>query len=116
MEERASRAPRCSKAGRPPRAADLLERGRRVGESARDLTDSIDELLAAGTAFVRGQADDRPYVSLAAAAGLGFVLGGGLSLRLLSELAPIVGRIVLAAVAQQALAHGDGDSRETRHS
>ena len=47
-----------------------------------DVTSSVGDFYRAADAFATEQARERPYVFLGVAAGIGFVLGGGLASRL----------------------------------
>jgi len=63
--------------------------------AAEDVASSVEQLYRVGDAFVGRQAQDRPYVVLGAAAGVGFVLGGGLAWRMAGALMNMVGRIAV---------------------
>lgn len=63
--------------------------------AAEDVASSVEQLYRVGDAFVSRQAQDRPYVVLGAAAGVGFVLGGGLAWRVTGALMNIVGRLAV---------------------
>ena len=59
-----------------------------VDDLAESLGETVDDLQE----MVDAQVSERPYVSLAAAAALGFVLGGGLTVRVGRMLAGYGGR------------------------
>jgi ElaB/YqjD/DUF883 family membrane-anchored ribosome-binding protein len=63
--------------------------------AAEDVASSVEQLYRVGDAFVGRQAQDRPYVILGVAAGLGFVLGGGLASRVTGALINVVGRLAV---------------------
>ena len=76
---------------------------RPIGESVRVLERDTQELLVAieqlgesVNAALREQLDQRPYAALAAGFVAGYVLGGGVSLRLATMLAATAGRMALA--------------------
>ena len=57
-----------------------------------DASGAIEKLYSQASVTLQQQVQERPYVALAAAAGLGFVLGGGLS--------SVTGRFLLKTTAQ----------------
>jgi len=87
----------------------LTERVRPIGESVRalqrdtrELLGAVEQLSSSAGDALREQIDERPYATLGAAFVTGYVLGGGLSLRLATMLAAAAAR---ASVAQM-LARG----------
>ncbi len=92
-----------------------------VAAEAPERTLLDEPVVAEALAFVSRQVDERPYLTLAAAAGAGVVLGGGVpnwalglawrnggSKLLTGALAPVV-----AAVVKRALGNDEGDTPET---
>jgi ElaB/YqjD/DUF883 family membrane-anchored ribosome-binding protein len=74
---------------REPRSqADELE----LREAWGDATNAVERLYVHASSVVQEQVQQRPYAALAAAAGLGFVLGGGLG--------SSTGRLLLRTTAQ----------------
>ena len=59
------------------------ETGREVRDQARALSASMRDLMGDVTHELERHMRERPYVTLGIAAGIGFVLGGGLGPRLL---------------------------------
>lgn len=57
-----------------------------------DASGAIEKLYSQASTTLQQQVQERPYVALAAAAGLGFVLGGGLR--------SVTGRFLLKTTAQ----------------
>lgn len=53
-----------------------------ISDAWGGMTTSMSELYRATDAFATEQARERPYVFLGVAAGLGFIIGGGLASRL----------------------------------
>ena len=84
-------------------AGRFLEHGRQVHRDARSLGDSVEGMLSDAQALVLGGLDRSPYTTLGAAAAFGFVVGGGLSGRLLPSIALASGRAIASAALQGAL-------------
>jgi len=61
----------------------ITEQGRDVREQAHALSESVRDLMGEVTHEIERQMRERPYMTLGVAAGIGFVLGGGLGPRLL---------------------------------
>ena len=76
--------------------------------AAEDVASSVEQLYRVGDAFVGRQARDRPYVVLGAAAGVGFVLGGGLAWRVTGALMNIVGRLAVTHAVDTWLSSSGG--------
>jgi ElaB/YqjD/DUF883 family membrane-anchored ribosome-binding protein len=105
-----------SAAGRA-RAIDgkqILDRGREVWNEARTLASTVEEAFEEIEEYLREQMEQRPYVALAAASGIGYVLGGGLPSRLTGLLIGWGSRIALTmAVQQLAPALGAGTAQHS---
>jgi len=90
-----------------PSGEDLRERfnemRRNVREDANALGQSLNEATQQAGAYLKEQLQARPYATLGIAAGAGFVLGGGLSLRLSSTLLTVGGRMVASKLLQDVL-------------
>lgn len=65
-------------------------------DALSDLLESAEFVLRQASGFLAHQAEERPQLLLACAAGLGFVVGGGLASRSGGALARAGGRLVLA--------------------
>jgi hypothetical protein len=72
-----------------------------LGASAQQLLRSIEAAGHEVEALLRERVERKPYGTLGAALGLGYVLGGGLPTRLTSALLVVVSRIALAAAARE---------------
>lgn len=85
-QEHASRTDdRPNRGPEPPRGQStvrLQERGREAYREAQQLASTLEQALDEIGQFLRAQTERRPYASIAAATGLGYVLGGGVPLRL----------------------------------
>ncbi|MFN2428031.1 MAG: hypothetical protein ABR587_16470, partial [Candidatus Binatia bacterium] len=60
----------------------LLERGRILQQDAQALTSSVRGSVNLFHRYVSEQVEQRPYITVGLAAGLGYVLGGGLANRI----------------------------------
>jgi len=80
-----------------PRRPTALRAGstEELRSAAEDLASSVEQLYRVGDAFLGKHAEDKPYVILGAAAGVGFVLGGGLASRLAGRLLNALGRMAV---------------------
>jgi hypothetical protein len=95
MEPSPSSRPRVT-ATLPPDAKALLHQGQRLADDAMALLDNTTRTANNARAWARGMVETRPYVSLAAAALVGYVVAGGLTNRL-TRFAAITGGRVLGA-------------------
>ena len=100
----------------PRTNGSAAERLRPLGESVRalerdtrDLIGALEQVAASAGDALREQLDRRPFVTLGAGLVAGYVLGGGLSLRLAAFLATAAGKATMA----QLLASGLGAGRAT---
>jgi len=90
-----------------PSASDgnRIERLKRSGESVRrevgSFTSEVEGALGDLDRLVRGQLQQRPYATLAAATGFGYVLGGGMPVALTRLLLGMGGRVAFVMMAQQ---------------
>jgi hypothetical protein len=64
------------------RPVRIQERGKEAYKEAQALASTVEQAVDEIGQFLREQAEQRPYVSLATAAGIGYVLGGGVPSRL----------------------------------
>jgi hypothetical protein len=81
----------------------LLDRGRQVEHDAQSFVTGVEELISDVEKLLRERLDQRPYETLAFAAGAGFIVGGGLTVRMIATLVSIGGRMATAALMQGAL-------------
>jgi len=66
-----------------------------------DVTSSIGDLYRAADAFATEQAHERPYVLLGVAAGIGFILGGGLASRFGAALLGVGSRLAASRIVEE---------------
>lgn len=91
-------------AGREARM--LGESVRALEHDTRSLLAAIEQLSASASDALREQMNERPYAALGVGLIAGYVVGGGLSLRLATLLAATAGRATMA----QLVARGVGGS------
>jgi hypothetical protein len=75
--------------------------GRHAVHSAQEFVESVQDVRGQLSQALSQQATERPYVALGAAASLGFVLAGGLTIRLTSKLVGLGARLALSAAVKQ---------------
>jgi len=63
--------------------------------AAEDAGAAVEQLYRVGNAFIAREAQDRPYRVIGIAAGIGFILGGGLAWRMAGALVNIAGRVAV---------------------
>src|SRR5512143_2027221 len=80
-------------AGHP--MADLSRQAQRLGAELNDLGDTVHDVVDGCRALAREQLQQQPYVVLAVAAGVGYVLGGGLPRGVVRRLLLTGGRVML---------------------
>jgi hypothetical protein len=78
--------------------ADLSRQAQRLGAELIDLGDTMRELVDGCREAARVQLRRQPYVVLAVAAGVGYVLGGGLPRGAVRGLLTVGGRVMLESV------------------
>lgn len=95
----------------PRKNGDATEQTKPIGESVRalerdtrDLLAAIEQLSASTGDALREQMDRRPYAAIGAGFLAGYVLGGGLSLRLATILAAAAGRATVAQLVTRSVA------------
>jgi len=93
--------------------ADLQRQARRLGSELSEMGGTMSELVNDCRVIAREQLQQQPYVVIAIAAGLGYVLGGGLPRGIIGRLLFLGGRVALeGAVANYAAsATGAAQSR-----
>jgi ElaB/YqjD/DUF883 family membrane-anchored ribosome-binding protein len=70
-------------------------------DALEDVKSSLGDLYHAADTFATEQARERPYVFLGVAAGVGFVLGGGLASRLGSTLLGVGSRLAASRIMEE---------------
>jgi hypothetical protein len=88
-------------AGRAPQ--QLRDSVRALRRDSRDLFGAIEQLSSSVGDAIREQLDQRPYATLGAGLVAGYVLGGGLSLRLATLLGATAARAAMMQVVSQGL-------------
>ena len=79
---------------RPPTALDPGT-GQALRTAAEEAGAAMEQLYRVGSAYIGREAQDRPYRVLGIAAGIGFVLGGGLAWKMAGRLINVAGRIAV---------------------
>jgi hypothetical protein len=89
----------------PDRGTDgvnrLVEQSKRVRADVEGLVSALFEARGEWESQLRDRLKERPYVGLATAAGLGYVLGAGVSPRLVRTVFGLGSRIALAAMMRR---------------
>ena len=75
-----------------PSAHELMAQGQKVREDVVALAGAVREATHGWQALLRDRLERRPYATLAVAAGVGYVLGGGLPTSLVRILLGVGGR------------------------
>lgn len=84
-----------------------------VADDAKSLFTAVDSALHESESQVERWMRDQPLLTIGAAAGVGYLLGGGLTPRIAARLFSIGGRMVLAATLERWLVEQLGLSKET---
>lgn len=99
-------SPRSEPSPRPsPERADhrsLLERGRDIRRDASSLRRDVEGAARDVEASIAASMRERPYLTCAAAAAAGYVLGGGLATRATRAALAVGGRMLVALAVQEA--------------
>lgn len=82
-------------------AGELFEQSQRVREDVAALAGTVRQVARGWESLVRDRLEQRPYATLAVAAGVGYVLGGGIPSGLVRLLLGIGSRLAV----EQAIAH-----------
>ena len=90
---------------------DLYEQGERLRADLRALAEAATQFTRGWRSLVRDRMERRPYATLAAAAGVGYVLGGGLPTSLLRVLVGVGSRIAVERLVADVV--GAADRRPT---
>lgn len=85
-------------------AADLRKRARQLQAEADALRNSAQSIVGTVRDTLQTNLATRPYVTLAAVAGVGYLLGGGLTPRLARSLALAGLRMAAGTIANEVLA------------
>jgi hypothetical protein len=79
----------------------IQEKGQRVRSEVNGLTAEVEGALGDLERVLREQLDRRPYTTLSAATGLGYVLGGGVPVAFTRLLLGVGGRLAFVMAAQR---------------
>ena len=90
----------------------LMETGRNIREDTSALAGTVSNAAQELSAFVEAQLQERPYATLGIAAGVGYVLGGGLSLGFGRMLFGTGGRVLATLLVQQLAKAATGQHQE----
>jgi hypothetical protein len=71
-----------------------------IKRAAVEAASSVNDLYQVSQGFMERQARERPYAVLGTAAGVGFILGGGLASRIAGILLAIGGRVLATQVLE----------------
>lgn len=85
----------------PLRPDSVRERGRIFQQDAQALAQSVRQSVELVRGYVSGQVEQRPYTTVGLAAGLGYVLGGGLASRITGTALGAAYRVGLALAARE---------------
>lgn len=95
-------------------ARRVFDQTRKIRDEARSLENSVETLFTEAESALRQSLAESPYTTLGIAAGVGFVVAGGLGGRLTLGLAALTGRALAGMALQKALA-GVLGSREREY-
>jgi hypothetical protein len=84
-----------------PSVRELVEESERVREEFVALTEAALHMASGWRSLLRDRLERRPYATLAVAAGVGYVLGGGLPTGLVRVLIGVGGRLAVDRVIAQ---------------
>jgi DUF883 C-terminal glycine zipper region len=77
------------------------DHGRQIHDDVHALADAVQDAADDLDRYLTEQVEERPYTTLGVAAGVGFVLGGGLRSRLTAVLLGTVTRLAMALAARE---------------
>ena len=85
----------------PHETRSLADHGRQIQHDAHVLAAAVQDATAGLEGYLTEQVTRRPYTTLGVAAGIGYVLGGGLSSRLTAVVLGAATRLALALAARE---------------
>jgi len=88
-------------AARPPSARDLVEQGERIGQELVSLASTARHAAEGWEEVLRERIEQQPYAALAIAAGVGYVLGGGVPTSLFRVALALSGRALIDSFMAQ---------------
>jgi ElaB/YqjD/DUF883 family membrane-anchored ribosome-binding protein len=106
--------------GSSPSRDAFQERGRQIQGDAQKLVSHVQEASGELQTYIQESVRERPMTTLAAAAGVGFLLGGGLSSRLTVLMLGLGTRFAMAVAAREMSSWATGQElgappTQTRH-
>jgi hypothetical protein len=93
-----------------PSARELVAQGQRVREDVVALAGAVRQVTHGWQALLRDRLERQPYATLAVAAGVGYVLGGGLPTTLLRVMIGVGGRLAVERALTKLAETGSGGS------
>jgi hypothetical protein len=94
--------------------SEVSDRVGRIGSEARELTHTLESSVREAEDYMREQMSSHPYRALAAAAAVGYVLGGGLATRLTALLLAFGSRMALEVAAREMTMRLNPDARPSK--
>lgn len=88
-------------------ASDIQQSGQTLFDDAGNFIHSAHDGLEVVQSEAARHAQERPYILVASAIGVGFVLGGGLTFRVTKTLVNIGGRLLLSAMAKEVMSRAN---------
>ena len=85
----------------PQNPRSLEDHGRQIQHDAEALAETLRDATDGVQRYLTAQVEERPFRTLGVAAGVGYVLGGGLSSRLTVVLLGTATRVATALVARE---------------
>jgi len=79
----------------------LGDHGRQIQHDVHALAAAVQDAAADLERYLTAQVEERPYTTLGVAAGVGFVLGGGLRARMTAVLVGAATRLAMAVAARE---------------
>ena len=84
-----------------PGQRSLGDHGRQIQHDVHALAAAVQEAADDVERYITEQVEERPYTTLGVAAGVGFILGGGLRARLTAVLLGTATRLAMAVAARE---------------
>jgi len=106
----AATGPPSGTGGQPRDARSLGEHFRRIDHEAHALGAAVQGATGELQRYLTEQVEERPYTTLGVAAGVGYVLGGGLRSRLTAVLLGVATRVAMALAARELAARLSPDA------
>ncbi len=101
MEEHSGPKPGQEEEVMKDRTERVRGEGKQIADDARELAADVNELVEEATDFLRDQAIRRPYVTLASAFGLGYVIGGGVPPWAMRALFTVGSKVIVSTIISE---------------